>query len=174
MDESIREQYCLKSNIMKLQKVRRIFKMRNFVRRRNDPERLPLFHPSTSTRDRSPSIDSISTNSSSSSSQQQSQSRPRSYGSFLPNYFAMIRNSLLRSNSSQVRSATKTIGSSDMQRKIALTSVKYAPMGYYLSVYHATICCFAHFPVCLKDTWRAIVMQYLIVITKNCNENDFK
>lgn len=91
----------------KFQKVRRIFKMRNFVRRRYDEERLPLYVPvATASRDRSPSIDSISTNSSSSSSQRQrsTQGRVRSYGSFLPNYFSIIRNTLLRSNSSQVRS----------------------------------------------------------------------
>lgn len=89
----------------KMQKVRRIFKMRNIARNRidPDPERVPLVDPaSTSTaRDRSPSIDSISTNSSSSSTQ--TPRSFRSYGSFLPNYFNILRNTLRRSNSSQVR-----------------------------------------------------------------------
>lgn len=86
-----------------MKKIRKLFKMKNFIRNRNDGERLPLFQSSASNvRDRSPSIDSISTNSSSSSSSQQRHPF-RSYGSFLPNYFTMIRNSLRRSHSSQVR-----------------------------------------------------------------------
>lgn len=88
---------------MKMKKVRRIFKLRNIARNRIDPERLPLYQASTSSgiRDRSPSIDSISTNSSSSSNHNRRSFR--SYGSFLPNYFNIIRNTLRRSNSSQVR-----------------------------------------------------------------------
>lgn len=89
-----------------MKKVRRIFKLRPMARSRIDPERLPLYQPastSSGVRDRSPSIDSISTNSSSSSTQTR---RPfRSYGSFLPNYFNLLRNSLRRSKSSQVRTA---------------------------------------------------------------------
>lgn len=86
--------------------MKHIFKMRNFTRNRAniDLERLPLTQASSSTRDRSPSIDSISTNSSSSSSQPQPKRKlHRSYGSFLPNYFSIIRNTLRRSTSSQVR-----------------------------------------------------------------------
>lgn len=92
-----------------MKKVRRIFKLRTIGRNRIDPERLPLYQqpPSTSSgvRDRSPSIDSISTNSSSSSTR--TRRSFRSYGSFLPNYFNMLRNSLRRSNSSQVRNGWK-------------------------------------------------------------------
>lgn len=85
-----------------MEKVRRVFKMRNIARNRIDPERMPLNQASTSTsRDRSPSIDSISTNSSSSSTQ--TRRSFRSYGSFLPNYFNILRNPFRRSNSSQVR-----------------------------------------------------------------------
>lgn len=87
---------------MRMEKVRRVFKMRNIARNRIDPERVPLNQASTSTsRDRSPSIDSISTNSSSSSTQ--TRRSFRSYGSFLPNYFNILRNPFRRSNSSQVR-----------------------------------------------------------------------
>lgn len=93
---------------MKMKKLRRIFKLRSMARRRIDPEQLPLFQPASTSsgiRDRSPSIDSISTNSSSSSTQTR---RPfRSYGSFLPNYFNLLRNSLRRSKSSQVRTVWK-------------------------------------------------------------------
>lgn len=88
----------------KMKKVRRIFKLRPMARSRIDPEQLPLYQAASTSsgiRDRSPSIDSISTNSSSSSTQTR---RPfRSYGSFLPNYFNLLRNSLRRSKSSQVR-----------------------------------------------------------------------
>lgn len=81
-----------------MQKVRRVFKIRNGI----DPERLPLHEASSSAvRDRSPSVDSISTNSSSSSTQ--TRRSPRNYGSFLPNYFTILRNPFRRSNSSQVR-----------------------------------------------------------------------
>lgn len=82
-----------------MKKLKKLFKMQSFTRNRGSSELLPLFQPSTS-RNRSPSIDSISTNSSSSSSHQR---QPRSYGSFLPNYFAKLRNTLRRSTSSQVR-----------------------------------------------------------------------
>lgn len=95
-----------KQKMVKLQKMRRIFKMRNIARHRNDPERMPLTQASTSSfslaRDRSPSIDSM-TNSSTSSTETQTRRSFRSYGSFLPNYFNILRNSLRRSNSSQVR-----------------------------------------------------------------------
>lgn len=84
-----------RKHLKRMKKVRRLFRLRNVVRSRNNPERMPL----NPTRDRSPSIDSCSTNSSSSSGR-----RPnRSYGSFLPSYFTFFRNSLRRSNSSQVR-----------------------------------------------------------------------
>lgn len=83
-------------------KVRRLFRMRNFTRNRNDPERLPLFaSPPTTSRSRSPSISSTSTNSSSSSATP-TRSRFRSYGSFLPS-FNILRNPFRRSSSSQVR-----------------------------------------------------------------------
>lgn len=91
-----------------MQKVRRVFKMRNIARNRIDAERLPLYQASTSTdRDRSPSIDSTSTNSSSSSTQ--TRRTIRSYGSFLPNYFNILRNPFRRSNSSQVRRTLKCV-----------------------------------------------------------------
>lgn len=84
--------------------MRRIFKMRNIARHRNDPERMPLTEASTSSfslnRDRSPSVD---TNSSTSSTETPTRRSIRSYGSFLPNYFNILRNSLRRSTSSQVR-----------------------------------------------------------------------
>lgn len=87
---------------MKIQKVQRVFKMRNITRNRYDPERLPLNQASTSSvgRDRSPSIDSISTNSSLGSTQ--TPRSIRSYGSFLPSYLNILRNPFRRSNSSQV------------------------------------------------------------------------
>lgn len=81
-----------------MKKLKKLFKLENFTRNRGSSERLPLFQPNTS-RNRSPSIDSISTNSSSSSSHQR---QTRNYGSFLPNYFAKLRNTLRRSTSSQV------------------------------------------------------------------------
>lgn len=88
-----------------MKKVRRVFKMRNITRNRIDPERVPLNQASASSacgqRDRSPSIDSISTNSSSSSTH--TRRSIRSYGSFLPNYLNILRNPFRRSNSSQVR-----------------------------------------------------------------------
>lgn len=90
--------------IKRVKKIRRIFKMRNFARNRIDAERYPLTGlPSTSNRDRSPSIDSISTNSSSNSQNTQSHQSRRNYGSILPSYFSRLRNSLRRSSSAQVR-----------------------------------------------------------------------
>lgn len=84
---------------MKMDRMRRVFKMRSFTSNRNDPERVPLYQASASTaRDRSPSIDSISTNSSSSSTPTR-----RSYGSFLPSFHSILRIPFRRSNSSQVR-----------------------------------------------------------------------
>lgn len=91
----------MKKRMTKLQKVRRIFKMKNFARAASssmDPERMPL----SPQRDRSPSIDSVSTISSSNSRNSRNP-RNRSYGSFLPSYFTFFRNTLRRSNSSQVR-----------------------------------------------------------------------
>lgn len=89
--------------------MRRIFKMRNIARHRNDPERMPLTEASTSSfslnRDRSPSVD---TNSSTSSTETPTRRSIRSYGSFLPNYFNILRNSLRRSTSSQVRKVYDT------------------------------------------------------------------
>lgn len=86
----------------RMEKVRRVFKMRDMARNRNDLECLPLCQATTSTsRDRSPSIESICTNSSSSSTQTRRSNR--SYGSFLPNYLNILRNPFRRSNSSQVR-----------------------------------------------------------------------
>lgn len=80
-----------------MKKVRRLFRLRNVVRSRNDPECMPL----NPTRDRSPSIDSVSTSSSSGSAS--GKRNNRSYGSILPTYFSYFRNSLRRSHSSQVR-----------------------------------------------------------------------
>lgn len=93
---------------MKMQKVRRVFKLRNLTRNRYDPEKLPLNQASTSSggRERLPSIDSVSTNSSSSSSSTQTRRSIRSYGSFLPSYLNILRNPFRRYSSSQVRGIT--------------------------------------------------------------------
>lgn len=114
--------------MVKLQKVRRIFKMRNIARHRNDPERMPLTEASTSSfslnRDRSPSVD---TNSSTSSTETPTRRSIRSYGSFLPNYFNILRNSLRRSTSSQVRKVCSRTSSFkwtiySMERQILICS----------------------------------------------------
>lgn len=99
----------------RVKKIRRIFKMRNFARSYDeDGERCPLTGPSPpSDRNRSPSIDSISTNSSSSSQPIQLRQTRRNYGSFLPNYISLLRNSLRRSTSSQVRHTHKNTRSFD-------------------------------------------------------------
>lgn len=125
--------------MVKLQKVRRIFKMRNIARHRNDPERMPLTEASTSSfslnRDRSPSVD---TNSSTSSTETPTRRSIRSYGSFLPNYFNILRNSLRRSTSSQVRKVYDTACSRTSSFKWTIYS-----MDRKILTYSARIICSA-------------------------------
>lgn len=100
-----------------LKKFRRVFRLRNFTRNHNDPERLPLFmsQPSTS-RSRSPSISSCASTNSSSSSTATRSSLFKGYGSFLPS-FNILRNPFRRSNSSQVRERESVREKCRRQRK---------------------------------------------------------
>lgn len=124
------------------QKIRRIFRIRN----RNDPERLPLFLPSTS-RQRSPSISSTSTNSSSSSTH--TRSPFRGYGSLFTS-LNILRNPFRRSGSSQVRESNKTI--CDMRKCVSVSvstvNMRMFPFLFYL------LTVIAHVPLMVSDLTR--------------------